>query len=98
MIGKHIKKLTNAVFKLLPMKEEELDGQEVFLYEYIESLKCEALGMMKSFSELKDNYEYIRVYSTLIGVDWYEVDYKTFRREVLKMTSLLNKVQEAVDG
>lgn len=97
-LNNHIQRLTDAIFKMLPMKEEQISGKEVFLQDYVETVKNETLGMMKVFPELRNNYEYVRVCSTLQEIDCTNMDLKMFRKEVLKMTSLLNKVQEAVNG
>lgn len=88
-----IQKLTGAIFKILPMKEEELRGEEVFLLQYIDSIKTETIGMLKTYPSLSDDGDFLRVVNTMQGMDWETSDLKKYKSEVLKMTNLLNKIE-----
>lgn len=88
-----IHKLTGAIFKILPMKEEELKGEEVYLLQYIDSIKTETMGMLKTYPSLSNNSDFLRIVNTMQGMDWEASDLKKYKSEVLKMTNLLNKIE-----
>lgn len=88
-----VKRLTSAIFKMLPMLEEERSGEDVHCKEYIESLKIELAGNADAFPALGFNQDFLRIISIINGVDWEFASMKICRRAILKMTNLLNKIE-----
>lgn len=93
-----IREITGAIFKILPMKEEEKNGEEEYLQKYIKSTTVEVLGMLKTYPSLSSNPDFMRVVNTMQGMDWENASVKQYKSEILKMTNLLNKVEDAIAG
>ena len=88
-----IHRITGKVFKVLPLREEELKGNEVFLSEYIDSLVGELLGACKTFDCLSNDTDYYSVINTLQYLSDNPGTQKECRREVIKMCKLLNDLE-----
>lgn len=95
----YINKITGAVFKILPMREDELRGHEMFLSEYIKSLICELMGACKTFDVLNASIEYYTVINTLQYMTDDPGDLDSCRSRVIKMCKLLNRLERIlIDG
>lgn len=92
----YIHKMTGRVFKVLPLREEELAGKEVFLAEYIDSLVGELLGSCKTFPCLDESVDYYSVINTLQNMMDTPGDLKECRSRVIKMCKLLNHLEQIV--
>lgn len=94
----YIHRVTGQVFKLLRMKEEEAQGNTVFLSEYLDSLVISMRGAFDTFPELTEDYDYVTIVNIMHYISRNEVEQRVFRREVLKVLGLLNKVEKIVVG
>lgn len=89
-----IKSLTGKIYKILPMKEDELQGKIVHLKDYINSLSIEVIGAIKTFPELSNEDNYISVVNIINFMNDNEFDYKICKREVFKMLNFLNLIED----
>ena len=88
-----IKDLTDKLFNILCLKEEEDAGNNVFLSEYIDSRLVEIIGACSTFPCLNSNPDYISVLNTVQYLSQNEVTTKKCKREVFKILKLLNKIE-----
>lgn len=92
----YIHKITGKVFKILPLREEELKGRNMYLSDYIESLVKELIGSCKTFPILADNADYLSVINTLQYLADTPGTLNECRSEVIKMCKMLNVLEESV--
>lgn len=92
----YVHRITGRVFKVLPLYETSLKGEDMCVNEYINSLVGELLGSCKTFPCLADSADYYAVINTLQNMadDLGTID--ECRREVMKMCNLLNHLEETV--
>lgn len=93
----YVHRLTGKVFKLLPMKDEELLGENVYLNVYLGSLRKEIAGAMQTFPVLADDFDYVTVANTANYIAENAIAPADFSREVRKMLRLLNNVEARGD-
>ena len=93
-----IKSLTGKIYKILPMKEDELKGKTVHLNEYINSLSIEIIGATKTFPELVNEDGYISIINIINFMNNNEFDFKICKREVFKMLNYLNYLESQIGG
>jgi len=79
----YLKEITGDVFKLLPMKEDELKGVNNHLKEYLESLTVNMNGALKTYSQLVNEKEYLYVINNLNYIYTNEVDFAHWRTIIL---------------
>ena len=92
----YIHRITGRVFKVLPLHEATLNGDDMCVSEYINSLVGELLGSCKTFPSLADSSDYYAVINTLQNMADDPGTLDECRREVMKMCSLLNHLEETV--
>ena len=95
MLFVFIRGLTGRVFKILPLKEEMDNGNDVHLNEYIASLARDASGALETFPQLQEMEGYITVVNTLQYISLNEVDHTVCKQEVFKMLRILNQIEES---
>lgn len=83
----------NDVFKLLPMKEEELDGIQNYLGDYIYALIVNAKGGLATYPELKSKKKYLYTINNLTFLATNDVSYDKWRNIVLRSTRDINDMR-----
>lgn len=82
VINKNVMRLTNQVWKLIPMRENEEDWQK-----QLETVLLEIVGLDEIFSH---KVEYLQILSKLEGLKIEEdVDFQFFRKTVFEIITLL---------
>ena len=94
----YIHALTGRVFKILPLKEREDRGEEVFLSDYIEGLWNDMRGAFGTFPELETIPEYVAVCNKVSFLNVEEFNLRVCRREVFSALKLLNKLEADLGG
>lgn len=97
-IDNYLEAITGRVFKVLPMKEQELRGFAVYLRDYLSSLAIEMVGASTTFECLGIDTDYIAVVNTMNGLASADYDVIQIKREVFKALNLLNKIAERFGG
>lgn len=82
----------DAVFKLLPMKEEELKGADNHLNDFIDSLIVNIEGAMTTYSVLTEQKSYLWVVNNINFLRKNEVDFRRWRSIILNSTKKLNNL------
>jgi len=94
-----IQSLTGKVYKILLLKESEIDGCKVYLSDYLDSLLVDMMGAPDNFVSLKENIEYITVLNIVNYMSSHpEITTYKCKREVFKALRLLNKIEVDVGG
>ncbi len=83
--------LTNKIYKILPLKEEQNEG----LSAHIDSLRIELTGAYYTFEVLRTSRPYIEVVNTINYMAYHAFSVTTCRREVFKMLRLVQQLQES---
>lgn len=87
-LGKYFDSLVSRIFKLLPIRENNVDTLET----YTSSLLNELIGLTYVAEATEHDPKYLSIISTLGFLANNEVDVGAYRREVFKMISLCNKL------
>ena len=84
----NLNRIQSQIFKLLPMREEQLDWQKP-----LETLAVELLGMQKLFPQLED---LISLICKLLGLldENIKDDFYLYRRTIFECCGLVNKLKE----
>lgn len=93
-----IRGLTGRVFKILPLTEEALSGEDVHLSDYLESCALDMVGALETFPELRDFEEYVTVLNIVQYMRNNEVTQEVCKREVFKALGLLNAIEGKLGG
>ena len=94
----YLKEITGDVFKLLPMKEDELKGVNNHLKEYLESLTVNMNGALKTYSQLVKEKEYLYVINNLNYIYTNEVDFAHWRTIILNSVRGLSNLHGSYSG
>lgn len=94
----YLKEITGDVFKLLPMKEDELKGVDNHLREYLESLTVNMNGALKTYSQLVNEKEYLYVINNLNYIYNNEVDFAHWRTIILNSVRGLSNLHGSYSG
>lgn len=98
MVTKHyLNALTAKIFKALPMRQSGEIPVDL-LMSHLSSTYVDATGYMIGNPELEDDKDFQTVLNILAYLGTNEVDEKVWKREILKATNLLNKVEERTGG
>lgn len=84
--------LTGRIFKILPMREAELRGENVCLREYVSSLSTEVRGASLTFPDLQTSVGYITIANILNGLDTSGTQ-PQIKSEVFKMLRILDDLR-----
>ena len=90
--------LTKEIFKMIPLKQEEDDGDNRHLPEHISRVYIEASGACTWSEYLSNNQKYMIIITTLAYMSEHSLEFKVFRREALKMLATLNKIESDLRG
>lgn len=86
LLSENLDRITNQIFKLLPMYEEEQDWQKP-----LETLIIELSGFNGLF---KDNSESVRLLFKMQGLlESSDIDFMAFRRTIFECCSLAGKIK-----
>ena len=97
MLNAYLQSLTGRIFKILPMKEQMLAGDGVYLDRYLATLSLEMQGASRTFLELQESAEYIALLNTVNGL-CEDTPLPFLKREVFKMLSLVDKLKAEYGG
>lgn len=80
------------VFKLLPMKESAMEGEENHIVEYIETLLVNLKGAMGVYPILNGQKQYLYVVNNLEFLSEHvnNIEFNLWRRIILNSTSNIN--------
>lgn len=94
----YIHRLTGRVFKIIPLKEREDNGEETFVKEYVENLWQDMIGSFSTFPELDQIEAYASVLNKLGYLKDNEFDINICRKKVFESLKLLNSIEKALGG
>lgn len=98
MLYVFIRGLTGRVFKILPLKEAEDRGEEVYLNVYLESLARDMYGATETFPELQTMQGYVTALNIVGFLLHNEFTQNVCKREVFKVLGLLNSIEKQLEG
>lgn len=91
LVANYFKSLVNHFFKILPIREKE----EGSLQTYISSLQVEIAGFRTFLIEIKDNSDFMKLFSILQFLhDNTDCDMGVMRREVFRAINLCNRLHD----
>lgn len=88
----NLNRITNQIFKLLPLREEHGDWKAP-----LESLTTEVKGMTVLFEDQKDMFSLVCKMEGLKTLDT-EEDFLVFRKTIFECLGLLTKVKQWVES
>lgn len=96
-IANYAQGLTNQIFKALPMRQAG-DMEVSCLMQHMHSLFIDSTGYLIAHPELSEDRDFQTVVDIVAFLGTTEVDDKTWKREILKATNLLNKIELKYGG
>jgi len=85
--------LTNKIFKILPLKEQNND----FLFSHLNSLQIELIGALVTFPELKNSSNYLSIINVINFLGDNSFSKQQCKREVFKIVNeTLPKIKKEV--
>lgn len=85
VISKDIARLTNQIWKLIPMREKDEDWRK-----QLNTVQVEVVGLYDIF--FNNELEFLQINSKISGLKIVEdVDFDTYRRTIFELISLLQK-------
>ena len=90
--------LAGDIFKLLPMKEEELQGATSTLNEYLDAQIINVRGALKTFPELGEQKKYIYIINNLEYLRNNEIEFAKWRKTVLNSTRYAKDLSVSLGG
>ena len=88
-----LNRMTGDIFKLLPMREDEIKGIENHLNEYLDTLIVNAEGAVKTYPELMGSKEYLYVLNNLNYISTHDVEYTKWRKIILNSAKWLYNLE-----
>ena len=82
----YLSNLRGDVFKLLPMKESEMEGLDNHLGDYMEALLVNLSGGLTTYPILSSQKQYLYVINNLQYLSTHTVDFKKWRKIILSST------------
>ena len=95
---KYLNCITGDVFKLLPMKEAEMKGQDNHLGEYLETLIVNLKGAVGTYPELANEKQFLYIINSLQFLADNTIEFKQWRRIVLSSTRYINNIIVTIGG
>lgn len=92
MVLDFLKGLIGAIYKILPLKEEN----NSYLDDYLDSLTIQLTGALETYPELSSNTKYISIINSIQYFRKNEFNVKQCRREVFKCIENVKKIQKEV--
>lgn len=87
LISKHIQRLTNQLWKLIPMRENEEDWPK-----QLETVIIELVG----FNEILMEERFITLLCKLEGIRLMETDFETYRKTIFECIGLLQRLNHEI--
>lgn len=82
--------LRGDIYKLLPMKESELNGEDNHLEEHLDAMIINLAGAVQTYPELAKQKQYLYALNNLNYILYNDVDFKTWRKAVLNSTRYID--------
>lgn len=92
----YLASLSDKIFKILPLREKELNGEPVYLSRYIDGLVKEMRGSCYGSHALSENKYYATIISTLYFLRENSVDHDECKQQVFGMLDNLGKVKKDI--
>lgn len=80
--------LTGRIFKILPLREAELAGEETYLASYLDSLLRDMVGSTDTFPELRETQEFVTTMNIVQFLKHNETTKEVCKQEVFKALRL----------
>jgi len=80
--------ITNKIFKILPLKEENNVGFE----DYVDSVLIQLVGAKSVFLELENNQNYITIINIVSYIKNNSCSNKQCKREIFKCLNIIKKM------
>ena len=97
MLKAYLQSLTGRIFKILPMREQQEQGDNLYLDLYLESLSLEMHGACETFPCLRACPDYIMLLNTVNGL-YADTPLPFLKREVFKMLSAIDEIRDEYGG
>ena len=97
MLKAYLQSLTGRIFKILPMREQQEQGDNLYLDLYLESLSLEMHGACETFPCLRARPDYIMLLNTVNGL-CADTPLPFLKREVFKMLSAIDEIRDEYGG
>lgn len=97
MLKAYLQSLTGRIFKILPMREQQEQGDNLYLDLYLESLSLEMHGACETFPCLRACPDYIMLLNTVNGL-CANTPLPFLKREVFKMLSAIEEIRDEYGG
>lgn len=97
MLKAYLQSLTGRIFKILPMREQQEQGDNLYLDLYLESLSLEMHGACETFPCLRACPNYIMLLNTVNGL-CADTPLPFLKREVFKMLSAIDEIRDKYGG
>ena len=97
MLKAYLQSLTGRIFKILPMREQQEQGDNLYLDLYLESLSLEMHGACETFPCLRACADYIMLLNTVNGL-CADTPLPFLKREVFKMLSAIDEIRDEYGG
>lgn len=97
MLKAYLQSLTGRIFKILPMREQQEQGDNLYLDLYLESLSLEMHGACETFPCLRACPNYIMLLNTVNGL-CADTPLPFLKREVFKMLSAIEEIRDEYGG
>ena len=97
MLKAYLQSLTGRIFKILPMREQQEQGDNLYLDLYLESLSLEMHGACETFPCLRACHDYIMLLNTVNGL-CADTPLPFLKREVFKMLSAIDEIRDEYGG
>ena len=97
MLKAYLQSLTGRIFKILPMREQQEQGDNLYLDLYLESLSLEMHGACETFPCLRACPDYIMLLNTVNGL-CADTPLPFLKREVFKMLSAIGEIRDKYGG
>ena len=96
MKKKFLDSLEGRIFKILPLYEQKMRGEESYVEVCLDSLRIELTGAISTFEELGENPDYISILNTVNYLAENDVTTVVCKREVFKMLDRLKRIRAEV--
>lgn len=93
-----LENLRGDVFKLLPMKESELDGVNAHLNNYLDSLIINIKGAMDMYPQLSGEKPLVYILNNLQYMRNNDLEFKQWRKIVLDATHDIDRIYVSYGG
>ena len=97
MLKAYLQSLTGRIFKILPMREQQEQGDNLYLDLYLESLSLEMHGACETFPCLRACPNDIMLMNTVNGL-CADTPLPFLKREVFKMLSAIDEIRDEYGG